>query len=157
MQVADLTFVLLSLILLSCMLAIYLLIKTRPQDQKNTYYRVNDVSLKDRIKMKTAASNLILDPYESKIIIALLNDSNASIDVRELNEILNLTKLSKENQRQRRHIVLKELNLKLFLILGTRETITRISSESDRRVKYYTLIPEITDLKSIQDLVYNQS
>jgi hypothetical protein len=157
MQVADLTFVLLSLILLSCMLAIYLLIKTRPQDQKNTYYRVNDVSLKDRIKMKTAASNLILDPYESKIIIALLNDSNASIDVRELNEILNLTKLSKENQRQRRHIVLKELNLKLFFILGTRETITRISSESDRRVKYYTLIPEITDLKSIQDLVYKQS
>lgn len=157
MEVSDITFVLLSLILLSCVFAVYLLIKIKPQNSKQTYYRVNDVSVRNQIKMKTAASNLILDPYESKIIVALLNDSNASIDVRELNEILNLTKLSKENQRQRRHIVLKELNLKLFLILGTRETITRISSESDRRVKYYTLIPEITDLKSIQDLVYNQS
>ena len=46
--------------------------------------------------------------------------------------------------------MLKELNLKLFLIFGVREGITRIESETDKRVKLYVLnekieIPAITD------------
>jgi hypothetical protein len=57
--------------------------------------------------------------------------------------VLNLSKLSKENQRQRRHIILKELNLKLFLITGIRETIIRVSSDKDKRVKSYTFVPEV--------------
>ena len=73
------------------------------------------------------------------------------------NEILNLNKLSKENQRQRRHIVIKEINLKLYLITGAREAIIRVSSETDRRVKYYNFIPNSVELSAIKELTLSHS
>ncbi len=155
MQVTEATFILLTLILLSSIIAIYLLMRIPPQNREEKYYRVNDSNFRSHLKMKASAGNFILDPYETKLLSALLNDSNGSLDVKKINEILNLTKLSKENQRQRRHIILKELNLKLFLISGIRETVTRVASESDKRVKYYTLLPEIVDNKSIKELIPN--
>jgi len=60
-----------------------------------------------------------------------------------LNSITNLTNLSAENQRQRRHLFLKELNIKLFLIFGIRESIVRLDSLEDKRVKNYVLSEEI--------------
>lgn len=155
MQLPEITFILLTLILLSSLMAIFLLIKTRPHKSKETYISINDSDLRNKIKSNKLGSNLVLDPYETKILTALLNDSYGLLDIKKVNEILNLNKLTRENQRQRRHIIIKELNLKLFLILGIRESITRVSSENDRRVKYYKLIPEITDLKSIECLIPN--
>jgi hypothetical protein len=80
------------------------------------------------------------DPIESKILIEIIDKSpSGGIMVNELNNFLNLNNLSSENQRQRRHIILKELNLKLYLITGLREVITRKSSISDKRIKYYII------------------
>ncbi|MCX6194261.1 MAG: hypothetical protein NTX34_07245 [Cytophagales bacterium] len=72
--------------------------------------------------------------------------------VSDINELLNLNKLSKENQRQRRHIIFKELNLKLFLVLGVRESIVRVSSEMDKRIKYYTLDQKSLDVEKLKSI-----
>jgi hypothetical protein len=87
---------------------------------------------------------------EIRLLQAILDQDSNGLGIANLNSLLNLTKLSEENQRQRRHLFLKELNLKLFLIFGVREGITRIESETDKRVKLYVLnekieIPAITD------------
>jgi hypothetical protein len=72
-----------------------------------------------------------------------LEHEGNEVDVKTLNLITNLTGLTAENQRQRRHLFLKELNLKLFLIFGTRESIVRLDSLEDKRVKKYVLSEEI--------------
>ena len=61
-----------------------------------------------------------------------------------LNNLTNLTNLSPENQRQRRHLFLKELNLKLFLIFNIRESIIRYDDENDKRIKIYKLSDQIS-------------
>ncbi len=86
----------------------------------------------------------ILDPHEIKILKSMLfRENNLSLDINEFNVLLNLNKLSHENQRQRRHIVIKELNIKLYPIFGQRETIIRTPSEFDKRIKHYQINPEI--------------
>jgi hypothetical protein len=98
-------------------------------------------------------SNELLDPHETKLIKALTTVSNRErLTVEDINLLLNLKKLSKENQRQRRHIIIKELNLKLFLMTGVRESIIRVASHSDKRVKSYTLVPEILNNNKIKEV-----
>jgi hypothetical protein len=83
------------------------------------------------------------DPIETKILIELIDKSpSGGISINELNIFLNLNNLSSENQRQRRHIILKELNLKLYLITGLREVIKRKSFQIDKRIKYYIIEDE---------------
>jgi hypothetical protein len=77
------------------------------------------------------------DDLENRFLSALVNSENLYINVEELNQLLRLAKLSKESQRQRRHIFLKELNIKLSLHFNQRECVERISSELDGRTKLY--------------------
>lgn len=100
--------------------------------------------------VKLKQGNRYFDDLEIRLLQAILDQDSNGLGIANLNSLLNLTKLSEENQRQRRHLFLKELNLKLFLIFGVREGITRIESETDKRVKLYVLnekieIPAITD------------
>jgi hypothetical protein len=97
------------------------------------------------------------DPHEIKLINAvILNAYSEGISITELNDILNLSKLSSENQRLRRHIILKELNLKLFLLTGIRESISRIPSHTDKRLKFYSFDPEISDIDFIRKIITKQ-
>ncbi len=157
MLISETIFVLLLIIIISCLIAIYLLVKTREPKKKEQSYRVDYKNFKNQYKKITNTDQYVLDPHEAKILRAILESpNNSGIDVNKINELLHLTKLSKENQRQRRHIVIKELNLKLYLISGVRETITRIPSEADKRVKYYSFVSETPEFDTIKQLVFNQ-
>jgi hypothetical protein len=95
------------------------------------------------IKNYKPDSNYCFDTLEVRFLHKLLEHEGNEVDVKTLNLITNLTGLTAENQRQRRHLFLKELNLKLFLIFGTRESIVRLDSLGDKRVKKYVLSEEI--------------
>lgn len=157
MLFSETIFVLLLTMLIACLIAIYFLIQAREHKKKETTYRVDYKSFQNQYKKISNNDQYILDPHEAKLLRAILKSpNNSGIDVNQINELLHLTKLSKENQRQRRHIVLKELNLKLYLISGVRETIKRIPSEADKRVKYYSFVPETPEFDTIKQLVFNQ-
>ena len=84
-------------------------------------------------------NNRYFDELEVRLLKAIIDPAENGIDIPNLNALLNLKKLSEENQRQRRHLFLKELNLKLFLLFGIREGITRVEFDSDKRMKRYVL------------------
>lgn len=79
--------------------------------------------------------------YFCEFEIRFLNELllNQFLTVSELNKILKIDKISSENQRQRRHIFLKELNLKLSLFLEIAEPICRKENKRDKREKIYCL------------------
>jgi hypothetical protein len=107
-------------------------------------------------KKKLAQPNFF-DPLEIKLMNTLvLKHGTDGISVAELNEILNLSKLSSVNQRLRRHIVLKELNLKLFLFTSIRESISRIPSKTDKRLIFYNFVTEISDTDLIIKIINKQ-
>jgi hypothetical protein len=87
--------------------------------------------------------NHCFDTLEIRFLHKLLQEDEFGVNVKTLNTITNLTHLTDENQRQRRHLFLKELNLKLFLIFGIRESIVRLDSLVDKRVKNYILSNQI--------------
>lgn len=80
------------------------------------------------------------DPHEEKILEQLLVNYEKGISVNQLNELLNLKGKSAENQRQRRHLVIKELNTKLFVLFNVRECIVRIPEAFDSRKKQYVIL-----------------
>lgn len=81
------------------------------------------------------------DPHEEKILEQLLVNWEGGISVPELNKLLNVGSKSAENQRQRRHLVIKELNTKLFVLFNIRECIIRIPETLDsRKMRYVILI-----------------
>jgi hypothetical protein len=80
-----------------------------------------------------------LNLYDLEIrVLKRLIDSN-QMSVVEFNELIKLANLSKENQRQRRHLFIKDLNLKLSILNGCRENILRLDGEIDKRSKIYSL------------------
>ena len=80
------------------------------------------------------------DPHEEKILQQLLANWETGISVEELNDLLNVRGKSAENQRQRRHLVMKELNTKLFVLFNIRECIVRIPEAFDSRKKQYVIL-----------------
>lgn len=80
------------------------------------------------------------DPHEEKILEQLLVNWEGGISVAQLNELLNVRGKSAENQRQRRHLVIKELNTKLFVLFNIRECIVRIPEAFDSRKKQYVIL-----------------
>lgn len=80
------------------------------------------------------------DPHEEKILLHLLTHVETGISVAELNQLLKVEGKSAENQRQRRHLVIKELNTKLFVLFNIRECIVRVPEEFDSRKKQYVII-----------------
>ncbi len=158
MLLSEMLFLAMIFILFVCLAVIYRLIKAKKTVEKEAGYRVNNTVFRQKYKIKSTSDQYILDPHESKLLRAILDSpNNTGLDVKQINELLHLTKLSKENQRQRRHIVFKELNLKLYLISGVRETITRVPSESDKRIKYYSFIAEVPEFETIKKLALIQS
>jgi DNA-binding transcriptional MerR regulator len=98
-------------------------------------------------------SNRYFDELEIRLLKTIISQGENGLDIAQLNTLLNLKKLSDENKRQRRHIILKELNLKLFLLFGIREGIIRIEIDLDKRRKSYVLNKKInkTQIESIFD------
>lgn len=96
-------------------------------------------------------SNKYFDEIEIRLLNTLISQEENGLDIAQLNALLNLKKLSDENQRQRRHIILKEINLKLFLLFGIREGIIRFEFDLDKRKKRYVLNNKInkTQIESI--------
>jgi hypothetical protein len=96
-------------------------------------------------------SNKYFDELEIRLLNTLIRQEENGLDVAQLNALLNLNKLSDENQRQRRHIILKEINLKLFLLFGIRDGIIRFEFDLDKRMKRYVLNEKIntTQIESI--------
>jgi len=95
------------------------------------------------VKLEKQDMKHCFDISEVSFLNKLLEQDGNEVDVKIVNSIINLTNLSSENQRKRRHLFLKELNLKLFLIFGIRESIVRLDSQEDKRVKKYVLSEEI--------------
>jgi hypothetical protein len=96
-----------------------------------------------------------LDPHEIKFIYYLIQNEKIGLSVFTVNKMFYLNKLSKVNQRQRRHSIIKELNFKLFLITNIRESIVRVASEEDKRVKFYYLLDEVKSNKKLFNLTEN--
>jgi hypothetical protein len=80
------------------------------------------------------------DPHEEKILQQLLMNWESGISVAQLNDLLNVGEKSAENQRQRRHLVIKELNTKLFVLFNIRECIVRVPEAFDSRKKQYVIL-----------------
>lgn len=80
------------------------------------------------------------DPHEEKLLLQLLSNRYDGISVAQLNDLLNVQDKSAENQRQRRHLVIKELNTKLFVLFNIRECIIRIPDAFDLRKKQYIIL-----------------
>lgn len=114
--------------------------KIVPQPNSNHLYVQER---RPNVKLVKQDINHCFDTLEVRFLHKLLEQDGNEVDVKILNSITNLTNLSAENQRQRRHLFLKELNLKLFLIFGIRESIIRLDSLEDKRVKNYVLSEEI--------------
>lgn len=95
------------------------------------------------IQNQSQVLNNCFDILEVRFLTKILLDPLNKVDVQTLNSLANLTLLSAENQRQRRHLFLKELNLKLFLLYGLRESIIRVDDINDKRIKNYTLSDRI--------------
>ncbi len=93
------------------------------------------------------------DPHEEKILEQLLINYEKGISVNQLNELLNLKGKSAENQRQRRHLVIKELNTKLFVLFNIRECIVRIPELFDSRKKQYVMLINDDIHQSISDFL----
>ncbi len=85
------------------------------------------------------SSSWKFDPHEEKILLQLLSNIKLGISVNELNTLLNIEEKSAENQRQRRHLIIKELNTKLFVLFNVRECIVRIPDSFDSRKKLYSI------------------
>ena len=79
------------------------------------------------------------DTLEGRFLQKLIDSDKGQISMAEINTLLRIEKLSKENQRQRRHLFLKDLNVKLKMIFGISECIERHSADEDRRTKYYRM------------------
>ncbi len=105
------------------------------------------------LKMPAKTKNWKFDPHEEKLLHQLLANPVGGISVKELNAILNLEGKSAENQRQRRHLVIKELNTKLFVLFNVRECIVRIPESFDSRKKQYVILIDEEIIKELSRLV----
>ena len=156
MQIPIAALTLLVLTLASSITALILLLKLKePINNRDYIYQFSNSEIRKQYTLSNS-KDFILDPHELKLLNALIS-SSSGIAVKEINDLLRLSKLSKENQRQRRHIIFKELNLKLYLVSGIRESIVRVSSEMDKRVKYYTFDQETLDVEVIKKIVTSHS
>jgi hypothetical protein len=70
----------------------------------------------------------------------------------DFNDLFNLGKLNKQNERIQRNQLLKNLNLKLFFIYGVEEGITRLSTQVDKRKKCYFIKDELIQLGFTRDI-----
>jgi hypothetical protein len=136
-------------------LIIHYLIETRKHSSMESSSGNKSANIERSKEELTLKTENILDPLEEKLLLAIILPKNRKgLSVDQFNELLNLTELTTTNQRQRRHIIVKELNLKLYLITGLRESIIRTSIDTDKRVKYYTLeFQNVNKIKKLTDIL----
>jgi hypothetical protein len=141
------------LLALSVGLAVGVNIKNLPPSRKNKYL---NSFFKTSPTEENSSNNLTISPYfdtlELRFLNRMLQNEEKVLSVLETNEILRIERLAKENQRQRRHIFLKDLNVKLKMIYNTPECIVRISTDNDRRSKFYGLHESLSK-ESIEALI----
>ena len=92
-----------------------------------------------------------LDEVETKLLTHLLQAKEHSISTLDLNELLDCSTKSQENQRRIRYVILNQLNQKLENQLSIKNAIERTPSEEDKRIFNYHLKPGIEG--KIQSLV----
>ncbi len=90
-----------------------------------SFQPMNVMALKSNYtEMIPKNSNPIFDTLEIRILERFISEnSNKKISVEVANQILRYKNLSKENQRQRRYILIKELNLKLNILFQLSDCI----------------------------------
>ncbi|MHA8084892.1 hypothetical protein U8695_04845 [Aquirufa antheringensis] len=92
-----------------------------------------------------------LDNVETKLLTHLVQAKEYSISTLDLNELLECSTKSQENQRRIRYVILNQLNQKLEAHLNIKNSIDRSPSEEDKRIFNYHLKPGIEG--KIQSLV----
>lgn len=92
-----------------------------------------------------------LDDVETKLLTHLVQAKEYSISTLDLNELLDCSTKSQENQRRIRYVILNQLNQKLEAHLNIKNSIDRSPSEEDKRIFNYHLKPGIEG--KIQSLV----
>ena len=102
-------------------------------------------------------SDFSLDPLEIKFLHYIDKNEKNRISTNEFNDLFLLNNMSAINLRQRRHILIKELNIKLFVISNIRESIVRVASGVDKRKKIYCLSEEAKSNKKLLGLIDSSS
>ncbi|MEY2940391.1 MAG: hypothetical protein RJA67_76 [Bacteroidota bacterium] len=80
-----------------------------------------------------------LDEVETKLLTYLFHANNHTISTLDLNELLDCSTKSQENQRRIRYLILNQLNQKLENHLNIKNAIERTPSEEDKRIFNYHL------------------
>ena len=94
-----------------------------------------------------------LDPLEIKFLYFVVKNENKCLTTDDVNNLIFSNKMTVPNLRQRRHILIKELNIKLFMISNIRESIVRVASEVDKRRIIYCLSGEAKTNNKLLDFI----
>lgn len=96
-------------------------------------------------KIRSSKRTLYFNPTEVKLLKALMsqNPSN-TLSTYEINDILNLSDKSLENQRRIRMNIINQINQKIGLFFKIDKAIERNASEEDKRLILHKLNPEVS-------------
>ena len=85
------------------------------------------------------------DAMERKLLNALIVAGENSISTNELNDILDCSQKSQENQRRIRFMIIKQVNEKLAFYYNIKNAIERTASTEDKRLITYRLKKGVKD------------
>ncbi len=85
------------------------------------------------------------DAMERKLLNALIVAGESSISTNELNDILDCSQKSQENQRRIRFMIIKQVNEKLAFYYNIKNAIERTASTEDKRLITYRLKKGVKD------------
>lgn len=104
------------------------------------------------IKKQRSKKTLTFEPLERKLLQALLNKKYPeALTTHEINEILDLSNKSLENQRRIRINMINKINQKIALSYTIDEPILRLPSDEDKRIMLYRLNPDA--IKYLKDKI----
>ncbi len=101
-------------------------------------------------KSKKTKAPLLFNSLEIKLLQALMHQEVSSpLSTNEINDILELSDKSLENQRRIRMNIINQVNQKIALFFKVDKAIERIASHEDKRLILHKLNPEV--VKHIKD------
>jgi hypothetical protein len=101
-------------------------------------------------KSKKTQVSLFFNSLEIKLLRALMHqDVSSPLSTNEINDILELSDKSLENQRRIRMNIINQVNQKIALFFQVEKAIERIASHEDKRLILHKLNPEV--VKHIKD------
>ena len=96
-------------------------------------------------KIRSPKRTLFFNPAEVKLLKALMSQNPLSpLSTNEINDILELSDKSLENQRRIRMNIINQINQKIALFFELDKAIERIASEEDKRLILHKLNPEVS-------------